>query len=188
MSEKRRKQRRSTTLMLAYSAFFAALSIVFGKYLAISGGDVLRFSFENLPILFAGIVFGPIVGGAVGAVADLLGCLLVGYAINPILTVGAAAIGVLSGLLAMLLNKFGCLPLSAKVIICTGVPHIIGSVIIKTFGLSAFYDIPLFQLMLWRLLNYLIIGVLEGIILWYLLKNKLIISQMNSVKNKADKE
>ena len=44
------------------SAFFAAVSMVLGKYLAIGVGDVLRFSFENLPIIFIGFAFGPIIG------------------------------------------------------------------------------------------------------------------------------
>ena len=89
------------------SAFLVAISIVCGKYLAIRGGDVLRFSFENLPILLAGIAFGPLV------------------------------------------------------------------------GLAAFYDMPLYALMLWRLLNYLIIGVLEYVILLVILKNKNVRAQLS---------
>ena len=79
-----------------FSALLAAISIVCGKYLAFNMGDFLRFSFENLPIIFAGMAFGPLIGALVGVVADLVGCLLVGYAINPIITVGAAAIGLIS--------------------------------------------------------------------------------------------
>ncbi|MBP3583660.1 MAG: folate family ECF transporter S component, partial [Clostridia bacterium] len=63
-------------------SMLAAISIILGKYLAFGIGNVLRFSFENLPIAFAGIAFGPIAGALVGAVADLIGCLLVGYEIN----------------------------------------------------------------------------------------------------------
>ena len=72
--------------ILASSSFLAALSIILGKYLAIPGGNVLRFSFENLPIMFAGMAFGPFVGCAVGIVADLIGCVLVGYTVNPLIT------------------------------------------------------------------------------------------------------
>ena len=79
-------------------AMLAAVSIICGKYLAIRGGDILRFSFEDLPIIFAGISFGPIAGMLVGVVADLVGCVMVGYTVNPIVTLGAAAIGAFSGI------------------------------------------------------------------------------------------
>ena len=95
--------------ILTFSALLSAISIVCGKYLAINLGEVLRFSFENLPIIFAGIGFGPLVGGAVGLAADLLGCLLVGYAINPLVTLGAAAIGFISGASFIIFKKIiGC--------------------------------------------------------------------------------
>ena len=61
--------------ILCAAALLAALSIVLGKYMAIST-PIFRFSFENLPILMAGIFFGPIIGAAVGLIADIVGCLL----------------------------------------------------------------------------------------------------------------
>ncbi|MBQ9798211.1 MAG: folate family ECF transporter S component, partial [Clostridia bacterium] len=94
-----RQKLQSNVRLLAVSAFLAALSIICGKYLALSLGNVLRFSFENLSILLAGMVFGPVVGAVVGIVADLVGCLMVGYAINPLVTLGAACVGLLGGLL-----------------------------------------------------------------------------------------
>ena len=81
-------------LRLCLSALLAALSIVLGKYLSIST-PLFRLSFENLPILMAGIFLGPLAGGIVGGVADLLGCVLVGYTINPIITLGGILVGVL---------------------------------------------------------------------------------------------
>ena len=39
--------------------------------------------------------------------------------------------------------------------------------------------------MLWRLLNYFIVGVLEVLILWYLMKNKQIQKQINSMTGKT---
>ncbi len=167
--------------ILVSSAFLAAISIVCGKYLAIPGGDILRFSFENMPILFAGIAFGPIIGAVVGAVADLIGCVLVGYTINPLVTVGAAAVGLVGGSVYYCLSLIKRCPYTVKIAASVALGHIVGSVLIKTLGLAAFYGIPLWALMLWRLLNYVIVGALEGAILWLLLKNRLIISQINSL-------
>jgi len=158
-----------TLRIMTISALLCAMSIVLGKYLAIRGGEVLRFSFENLPILLAGMAFGPIVGAAVGVVADLVGCLLVGYAINPIVTVGAALIGLSSGVCYHWLKK---LPIGARVVLSVGLAHLLGSVLVKTVGLAAFYDMPLGILMLWRLLNYAIVGALEALLLIAILKNR----------------
>ena len=174
--------------VIVYSALLAAISIVCGKYLAFNLGEFIRFSFENLPIIFAGMAFGPIVGALVGAVADLVGCLLVGYAINPIVTAGAVAIGLISGLYFFLPEGKGRLYHFFKIALTVAVAHFVGSVIIKSFGLSVFYDMPLIILILWRLLNYLIVGVLEGFILYHLMKNKLLTSEIGKImKRKSQK-
>lgn len=157
--------------VLAFSAVLVAMSIVCGKYLAIRGGDILRFSFENLPILLAGMLFGPWVGALVGVVADLIGCVLVGYAINPLVTVGAAVIGVVGGSLYQITAR---LPLFVRVLLSVASAHLLGSVLIKTFGLAIFYDMPIPMLMLWRLFNYVMIGALEVLLIVPILKNRAI--------------
>ena len=155
--------------VMVLCSVFVAISIVCGKYLAIRGGEILRFSFENLPIILSGIAFGPIVGAVVGVVSDLVGCLLVGYTINPIITVGGALMGLLSGIAFKLTKR---LPLAACVSIVVAVSHLVSSVVVKTFGLSVFYSMPIMELMAWRLLNYVIIGALEGVLVYALLKNR----------------
>ncbi|MBO5415617.1 MAG: folate family ECF transporter S component [Clostridia bacterium] len=161
---------------LACAALFASLSIVCGKYLAIPMGQILRFSFENLPIILSGVLFGPILGAITGILADLVGCLLVGYAINPIVTLGAATIGIVSGLVATAMKKS---PLGARLSLSVAFAHISGSVIIKTFGLAKWYDLPLYELMLWRLLNYLVVGILEYIIIYAILRSRAVNSQID---------
>ena len=163
-------------------AFLTATSIVLGKYLAINLSDVLRFSFENLPIILAGVAFGPVAGAAVGIVADLLGCILVGYGINPLVTLGATAIGVVSGIFRYVFNRPGGVSLLLKVISAEISAHLVGSVIIKTVGLSAWYDMSLEILMLWRLLNYVIISAAEIPLIYALLKNRGISRQIDLVR------
>lgn len=170
----------SLRIMVA-TALLIAMSIVLGKYLAIRGGDIMRFSFENLPILLAGMAFGPLVGTVAAVAADLIGCLLVGYAINPLVTLGAAFIGLLGGLLYRL---FGKLPMVLRVWLTVMIAHTVGSVLIKTVGLAVFYDMPLWQLFLWRLLNYAIVGDLEFLLLNSLLKNKNIQATLASLQRR----
>ena len=164
-----KKRLGSNLRLLAISAFLAALSIVCGKYLALPVGNVLRFSFENLPILLAGMMFGPITGMAVGVIADLVGCVMVAYPINPVVTLGAAGIGLLSGLLFRATKK---LPLLWQTCITAILTHLVASVIIKTYGLAQYYDMPFHILMLWRLLNYVIVCVAEWLLLYTVLKNQ----------------
>lgn len=162
-------------------AMLSSISIICGKYLAIPGGEVMRFSLENMPIILSGMAFGPIEGIAVGAVADLVGCIMVGYTINPLVTLGAAAIGAISGLLPMLMRKVSIKPLISTSL-TVAAAHLVGSVIIKTVGLAAYYSMPFGILLLWRLLNYLIVGTLDGLIVHLLLSSKGIKSQISKLR------
>ena len=150
-------------------SLLVAVSVVCGKFLQFPVGEALRFSFENLPILLGGMVFGPLAGALTAVVADLIGCLAVGYAINPLVTLGAAAIGFIGGLVYRLVRK---LPRGGRIALSVAAAHLIGSVVIKTFGLAQFYTLPFGALMLWRLLNYVIVGTAEALLLTVLLKNK----------------
>lgn len=155
--------------IMVAAALFAALSIVLGKFLAFNVGETLRFSFENLPIILCGIMYGPTVGAAVGLVADLVGCLLRGYAINPIITLASVFIGFAAGAVFELLKSSNRhIRLLVTVLVC----HIIGSVIIKTIGLSLILNYPFFITLIQRVVNYIIVAAVEFILLGTLLKNK----------------
>ena len=90
------KSTKNSTRTLTVLALLIAMSIVFSRVLSISTGFV-RFNLGSLPVLLAGIVFGPGAGFAVGALADIIGGILAGYAINPLITLGAASIGLVGG-------------------------------------------------------------------------------------------
>ena len=172
---------------ICLSGVLIAMSIVLGKFLQIPNPfqQVLRISFENLPVLMAGITMGPFIGGAVGVVADLLGCVLYGYSINPIVTLGALAVGFVSGAVAHYAVRS---PLAARVIAATTLAHLLGSVVIKTAGLAAWYlaryEIGLGELMLWRLLNYLLIGTAECVLLFVLLRHRGLSQQLERMLKK----
>jgi ECF transporter S component (folate family) len=160
-------------------ALLVAISIVCGKLLAFNIGTVLRFSLENMPIILASIVFGSLIGGVTAVVADLVGCLIVGYEINPIVTVGAFCIGFISGAVYRLFGKESG---RVKTVFAVLAAHLVGSVIVKTFGLAKFYEMSFEILLLWRALNYLIIGALEIIIIHHLLKSRSVVAQLERIK------
>ena len=174
-----KRQNLFSPSLLAVGAILSALSILLGKYFAINVGDTIRLSFENLPILLAGVYFGPWLACAVGIVADLVGCLLVGYTINPIITLGAALIGIVSGICSRLPLKASILKISVAVLLS----HLIGSVVTKTIGLYVFYQMPFFATLGWRTITYGIISVLEITILFILSKSHTFSLQMKKMQN-----
>jgi len=167
----------SNLKILVISAILTALSIVFGKYLAINIGESIRFSFENLPLLIAGLYLGPITGMAVGIAADLLGCVLVGYSINPIITLGAAMIGLIAGYCGKLIRS----PLP-RTLAAAFFSHAVGSVFIKTVGLSLFYQMPFGPTVALRSVTYAIVFALESAILWLLSKSRSFEKQLASFR------
>lgn len=166
------------TQTITMLALFAALSIVLGKYLAITFLNSYRISLENLPIIIAAAAYGPVAGAIVGVIADLIGCLMVGYAINPIITAGAAAIGIVSGILGLIVQRRGYeLPgrsVAIRAFTTVGIAHIIGSVIIKTIGIYIFYPQPFIVLISSRFAIYLFTAIVEGFILYILYRRKII--------------
>ncbi len=165
--------------VLVITALFIAMSIVLGKFLSITVGPI-RLSFENLTVLMAGIMFGPAIGLATGAMADIIGCILYGYAINPLITLGAAMIGLVAGIVSEYTFKNKMLP---RTILSVGLAHLIGSVIIKSVGLYIYFSYPLESIFL-RIPTYIIIGSVEFYIIYKLLNNKAFSSQLDKVRKK----
>lgn len=146
------------TRRLTKASLFTAASIILGKYLAVTVGPV-RASLENLPVLMAGVMLGPFWGGMVGAVADLLGSVMVGYAINPVITLGAVSIGVVSGAV----YRAGK-PLKGRLLLAVVLAHLVGSVGIKTAGLVLYYGYP-WAVLAYRVPLYAVISTVEYLII-----------------------
>ena len=124
----------------------------------------------------SGIFFGPIAGAIVGACADIIGCLVTGYSINPIITLGAISIGFISG---MLFKTTSVDNLKWKLILSIGISHIVGSMVIKSIGLYIYYHYAISILIL-RVPLYIVIGSLETTIIYMLMQN-------NAFKNQLDR-
>ncbi len=147
-------------------AVLAAISLILGKFLSFKLEPWGRVSFENLTVLLCGYLYGPVAGALCGAVADLVGCLAYGYAINPIITLGACAVGAYAGLFGVR----GALQ-KPRLWLSVTAGHAVGSVLIKSLGIYVFYATPLPTLAL-RVPIYLITGIAEYIVLALLLRNK----------------
>ena len=167
---KNRSAAKSALKRLVLGAMLAAMSVVIGmfcKSFLNFGEGLWRVTFENLPIILAGIFLGPITGGMVGVVSDLVSYLLSPqiYPPNLIVTFGAFAVGVTAGLMAKLaVRERG----TKQIALSAAVAHVIGSMIIKPIGLFQFYQ----WAVLVRIPLYLVIAPLEIFLLCLLWRQK----------------
>ena len=154
---------------LTFAAMLTAMSVVIGifcKNFLNFGGGLFRVTFENLPIILSGILFGPIVGAVVGVASDLVSYLLSAqvYPPNLVVTFGAAVIGFVSGIVSrVIVKKRGY----SQIIVAGISAHLLGSVIIKSVGLYQFYGFAV----LWRVPLYFVIIFIEVLLLCLLYKN-----------------
>ena len=169
-SQTRRSAAKSALKRLVLGAMLAAMSVVIGmfcKSFLNFGGGLWRITFENLPIILAGVFLGPVTGGLVGIVSDLTSYLFSPqiYPPNLIVTFGAFAVGVTAGRMA----RFAVRERGTKQIaLSAAVAHVIGSMIIKPIGLFQFYQ----WAVLVRIPLYLVIAPLEIMLLCLLWKQK----------------
>ena len=67
--------------VLIISALLVALSVILGRFasirIPIGGVEALRIGFGTFPIILAGFLYGPWVGGIVGALSNILGFILI---------------------------------------------------------------------------------------------------------------
>ena len=168
-----------STKVLVLAALLIAISIV-GKSLRVDFFSVIRISADTLPVLMAGIFFGPFIGAAVGAGADLIGCLVTGMTPMPLITVGAAATGFFAGLAYNHVFRNKLLPRIACSVV---IARLIGSLMINTTGLYFLFPAMRPQL-IWRPLTNLIMAVIETFIIYMLMSNKAFTAQLEKIKRK----
>ncbi len=166
-----------TARKITASALLIAMSVIIGifsKNFMNFGGGLFRVTFENLPIILSGVIFGPLVGALVGIATDLISYLLSAqiYPPNIIVTLGAAAVGAVAGVVPrFVVKKKGYLQLVLSGVLA----HLVGSVVIKSIGLYQFYGIAV----LWRIPLYAAITTVEVTLICLLYKN----SNLKSIFN-----
>lgn len=170
---------RNSTRLLTVLSLLTAMSIVFSRVVSISAGFV-RFNLGSLPVLLAGILFGPAAGFAVGALADAVGGVLAGYAVNPLITLGAGSIGYVAGLVWRS-HAVGGFKLSLRLACSVLAAHIVGSMVINSLALHIFYGYA-WSLLAMRIPNALALDAANTIILRLLLENRALLRTANEGK------
>lgn len=99
------------TKMLVSSSLLIAISIILSRVMGImvpiAGVSALRISFGMIPIYVASFLFGPLMGGLVGMISDVIGFMInpIGGAFFPGFTISAILIGVIPGSVHKIVKK-----------------------------------------------------------------------------------
>lgn len=179
-------RKREGINLITRAAMMIALSVIIGifcKSFLNFGAGLFRVTFENLPIIMAGIIMGPIIGGVVGLSSDLISYFLSAQAYPPnfVVTIGATMVGVIAGLVSkFLIKRRG----SVQIIASGGLAHIVGSMIIKPIGLFQFYQYLVFL----RIPFYMVIAPLEIALICLMLRRKSFARVVGYVDKKMKKE
>lgn len=86
------------TYTLVSLGALTAIYLILSRFLAINIGGFGRIQLGVIARIMAGIWFGPFAGALCGLASDLLGCLIQGYAVNPLITFAAILWGVIPAL------------------------------------------------------------------------------------------
>ncbi len=142
-----------------YLGLLVGLSVVLTRIgsirIAIAGVEGVRIGFGGLPIILAGVMFGPTAGALVGAVGDV-----VGYFVNPLgaymphFTLTSALTGAIPAWVLMLLGKEPITKLKLAVSIAIG--QLITSVVMVPWFLNMLFGVPFQAIMVPRIIGQII--------------------------------
>ena len=134
-----------STHKLVYISILIALNIIFTRLLsvriAIGGVEGIRIGLGGLPIVFAGVVLGPLAGGLVGAMGDLIG-----FFINPMgaymphFTFTAFLTGFIPGVL--ICYVFAGRKGFKNILLAIGVTQVLTAVIMVPYFLNSLFGVP----------------------------------------------
>lgn len=168
-----KKSAFTLTRRLTYIAVLVAISLILktlGNFLTIVG---FRVSFVYIPWIIAGVMLGPIGGGAVSLITDILGTLIAGQTPVPLLMLGNALYPVFPAL------TFRLLPVKYdyfKVVIGACVSLSACTLGLNTWGLALLYEQSYWlQLVVYRLpqigvfaINLVAVGFLLPVVKRYM--------------------
>lgn len=139
---------------MTHAGLLVAVSIILMRLGAVMVGQSIRLSFGNIPIYMAGMFFGPLVGGLVGALSDILGYLInsFGAAYAPHILLASIVRGVLPGLTIYLAGNGR--NWYAKVFGAILLTEVIAGLLLTTWGLSWLFNTPFLVLLPGRLVAF----------------------------------
>lgn len=174
------------TYALTVCALLTALSVILARLLTIIPSEISRFSLEAVPILLAGLLFGPVPGAAVGFAADFIGCLLSPFGYNPIFCLPPILYGLWAGLLR---GYVWIKPTVWRVALAVFPAALCGSVLWQSAALALVYGgeakLAFFLTRLAsRSIQFAVTGVIDTAAVWLLLRRNTLSPVLHRLKIK----
>ncbi|MBO4818930.1 MAG: folate family ECF transporter S component [Firmicutes bacterium] len=166
------KKQKITTKMLVTLAMLLALEIVLSRFLSIQT-PVTRIGFGFVPLVIAGILFGPIPASIVAVLSDVLGALLfpTSGAYYPPLTITSFLVGLTYGLF---LYKATFDPKKVKdwlrVVLTVAVRQGVWALLLQSYWLSLLYGNTYKQTVTMRIPQVLLLSAVEIVVIPILIK------------------
>ena len=174
------------TYALTVCALLTALSVILARLLTIIPSEISRFSLEAVPILLAGLLFGPVPGAAVGFAADFIGCLFSPFGYNPIFCLPPILYGLWAGLLR---GYVWTKPTVWRVALAVFPAALCGSVLWQSAALTLVYGgeakLAFFLTRLAsRSIQFAVTGVIDTAAVWLLLRRNALSPVLHRLKIK----
>lgn len=171
---------------LVLLAFLTALSVVLSRLLSINTHNV-RVGLVNVPILLAGLLYGPFAGALVGFGADLTGSLLLSsFGYMPLMGISPLLLGAIPGLMKPILLRKSVSPLRLGAVIVTA--QLITSIGWTSYCIYLLYGTPLRELLMIRIPLYALMMAAETVVIWMMIRSGIFRSQGLIPRKKKEKQ
>lgn len=136
-------------------ALLVAMQLVLSRVLVIDLGPY-RITVGSVCTVLAGLWLGPVAGGVCGLCADIIGCFIKGYAVNPLITVAAILWGVLPALMKPMFIHKEKTGKTVGICISVVLTGILSSLVCTTAGLVLILGYNFYAIMPGRLVQFAI--------------------------------
>ena len=165
------------TRKLVFLSLLTALGIVLTRFLSLRlplfGVEGIRIGIGSLPMIFAGIVFGPVAGGLVGAVTDVVGFWISPMgAYMPHFTFTAFLTGFIPGFIMIYIFKN--VRNFKTIFISVAIGQIITSIILVPYFIHILFGVPFKPILIPRLIGQPISIIVYSYLIKILFKNEIL--------------
>ena len=154
---------KKNTLMVVTLGILTASCIVISMFLTIHL-DNIKLTLTFIPIIIAARLYGPVGGGLVAGLSDIIEVLIHPLGWCPLITLTSILVGIIFGLL--LKSKYNI----PRIILAAVITELIISLFVTTLWLNLWYGAPYFPTLIMRIPQVLIMLVLKIAVTYPILK------------------
>ena len=141
---------------LVFMALIVAMHLVLTRVFVIELG-AYRIALGSVCTMLGGLWLGPVAGAVCGLAADLLGCFMRGYAINPLITLAAMMWGLLPALMKPMLADKSKKAKTIGIVVIVTVTSLISSLVLTTAGLVLVQGYNFYAIIPGRVVQFVIL-------------------------------